>query len=308
MRMTEQIDALEVMAIDSRQYLVSTRLLAAMITVPLITALFSLAGIGAAFLLSVTMLGQEPGVFWGGVERSVEWADISLGLEKSFVFAALIATISCYRGYHATGGATGVGPSDHARRGRDHLAHPGRGLRPHCTPHVGIMVNHSRLEISVGAFVAAGLAIIAYLAISLGNVHLLSGDRTAIVARFSSIGDLRKSAPVRIAGVNVGQVGKIELADYVAQHRAPDRPQREDPGRHDRVDPDRRSARRVVRLAVAGRERSDAPQRRRDRADRAGARHHPAAPEVRVRLRHRAAGGQGRGPRSVRARSRNPLR
>ena len=109
MRMTEQIDALEVMAIDSRQYLVSTRLLAAMITVPIITALFSLAGIVAAFLLSTQMLGQEPGVFWGGVERSVAWVDISLGLKKSLVFAALIATISCYRGYHATGGATGVG-------------------------------------------------------------------------------------------------------------------------------------------------------------------------------------------------------
>lgn len=79
------------------------------------------------------------------------------------------------------------------------------------------MANHSRLEISVGAFVAAGLAVVAYLAISLGNVRLLSRDRTAIVARFSSIGDLRKAAPVRIAGVNVGQVGEIQLADYVAR-------------------------------------------------------------------------------------------
>ena len=79
------------------------------------------------------------------------------------------------------------------------------------------MVTHSRLEISVGAFVAAGLAIIAYLAFSLGNVRLLPSDRTTIVARFSSIGDLRKAAPVRIAGVNVGQVGTIQLADYVAQ-------------------------------------------------------------------------------------------
>jgi phospholipid/cholesterol/gamma-HCH transport system substrate-binding protein len=79
------------------------------------------------------------------------------------------------------------------------------------------MANHSRLEISVGAFVAAGLAMVAYLAISLGNVRLLSGDRTTLVARFSSIGDLRKSAPVRIAGVNVGQVGAIRLVDYVAQ-------------------------------------------------------------------------------------------
>ena len=109
MRMTEQIDALDVMAIDSRQYLVSTRILAALIAVPIITALFSLAGIVAAFVLATEVLGQEPGVFWGGVDRSVEWVDISLGLKKSFVFAALIATISCYRGYHASGGATGVG-------------------------------------------------------------------------------------------------------------------------------------------------------------------------------------------------------
>lgn len=79
------------------------------------------------------------------------------------------------------------------------------------------MANHSRLEITVGAFVAAGLAMVAYLALSLGNVHLLPGNRTTVVARFSSIGDLRKAAPVRIAGVNVGQVGAIELADYIAR-------------------------------------------------------------------------------------------
>jgi phospholipid/cholesterol/gamma-HCH transport system permease protein len=109
MRMTEQIDALELMAIDSRQYLVSPRLLAALIAGPIITAIFSLSGIVAAFVFATQVLGQEPGVFWSGVERSVEWPDISLGLEKSVVFAALIATISCYRGYYATGGAAGVG-------------------------------------------------------------------------------------------------------------------------------------------------------------------------------------------------------
>lgn len=79
------------------------------------------------------------------------------------------------------------------------------------------MANHSRLEISVGAFVAAGLAMVAYLAISLGNVRLLAGHRMTLVARFSSVGDLRKAAPVRIAGVNVGEVGKIQLVDYVAR-------------------------------------------------------------------------------------------
>ena len=79
------------------------------------------------------------------------------------------------------------------------------------------MSNHTRLEISVGAFVADGFAVVAYLAVSLGHVHVFAPKRTTIVARFSSIGDLRNAAPVRIAGVNVGQVGKIELVDYVAR-------------------------------------------------------------------------------------------
>lgn len=77
--------------------------------------------------------------------------------------------------------------------------------------------NHSRLEISVGTFVAAGFAMLAYLAVSLGHVRVFAPDRTTIAARFASIGDLREAAPVRIAGVNVGEVGKIELVDYVAR-------------------------------------------------------------------------------------------
>jgi phospholipid/cholesterol/gamma-HCH transport system substrate-binding protein len=78
------------------------------------------------------------------------------------------------------------------------------------------MANHSRIELAVGAFVVAGAAIIAYLAISLGDVRVFSRDETTIVARFSSIGDLRRAAPVRIAGVNVGRVDEIRLADYTA--------------------------------------------------------------------------------------------
>lgn len=109
MRMTEQIDALEALAVDSHQYLVSTRLVASVVATPIITALFSLTGIFAGSLLATHVLGQEAGVFWGGVRRSVDWSDIALGLDKSLVFAVLIATISCYRGYYARGGATGVG-------------------------------------------------------------------------------------------------------------------------------------------------------------------------------------------------------
>jgi phospholipid/cholesterol/gamma-HCH transport system substrate-binding protein len=79
------------------------------------------------------------------------------------------------------------------------------------------MAKHSRLEIAVGAFVVAGIAVIAYLAISLGDVRVFSRHETTVVARFSSIGDLRRAAPVRIAGVNIGRVGKIQLVDYTAR-------------------------------------------------------------------------------------------
>ena len=109
MRVSEQIDALEVMAVDPIQYLASTRLLAALITVPMLTALFDLAGIFAALTFGTGVLGIDGGIFMTSIREAVDWSDVAAGFYKSFLFATFIAWISCFQGYVATRGAEGIG-------------------------------------------------------------------------------------------------------------------------------------------------------------------------------------------------------
>jgi phospholipid/cholesterol/gamma-HCH transport system permease protein len=109
MRVTEQIDALEVMAVDPVQYLASTRLLAAVLTVPLLGTIFNLIGIAAAYLFATLVLGVDGGTFASSVREAVQWSDVSISLQKTLVFAVFIAWIACYQGYHARQGAIGIG-------------------------------------------------------------------------------------------------------------------------------------------------------------------------------------------------------
>ncbi|MCA9551393.1 MAG: ABC transporter permease [Myxococcales bacterium] len=109
MRVTEQIDALEVMAVDSVQYLASTRMLAALLVVPMLTAFFNLAGIAAAHTFGVSVLGIDGGTFMASIRDSVELSDVNVGVVKSLLFAIFIAWVSTDQGYHATRGAEGIG-------------------------------------------------------------------------------------------------------------------------------------------------------------------------------------------------------
>ena len=109
MRITEQIDALVTMAVSPVQYLLSPRLLAAVLTVPLLCILYSCVGMGGAWLVAVRWLGVDPGIFISNIERHLLPSDFFMGLIKSAVFGFLIAAISCTRGYFASGGARGVG-------------------------------------------------------------------------------------------------------------------------------------------------------------------------------------------------------
>jgi phospholipid/cholesterol/gamma-HCH transport system permease protein len=111
MAVTEQIDALDSLAIDPVSYLVGPRLVASILTVPLLAALFSVAGIAAAYLLAVGMLGVDGLAFMSNVRSSVTWKDVWVGLAKAAVFGGLIAAVATYRGYHTRGGADGVGRS-----------------------------------------------------------------------------------------------------------------------------------------------------------------------------------------------------
>jgi len=77
--------------------------------------------------------------------------------------------------------------------------------------------DYTKSEIVAGGFLLAGVAAIAYLSISIGGSRLIPTATYRVTARFSNIGDLKLRAPVKIAGVNVGQVKSIRLADYYGE-------------------------------------------------------------------------------------------
>ena len=99
MRISEQIDALECMAVDPFRYLISPKLLATLISVPLLTAMFDVVGIFGGYLAGVKLMGVSSGSYFNGMMQSVSNHDIRLGIIKSFVFALLLVWISLGRGY-----------------------------------------------------------------------------------------------------------------------------------------------------------------------------------------------------------------
>ena len=99
MRISEQIDALDCMAIDPFRYLVSPKFLAMIISMPLLTALFDVVGIFGGYVVGVDMMGANPGAFMAGMAHSVTNADIRMGFIKSLFFGLLVAWICTGRGY-----------------------------------------------------------------------------------------------------------------------------------------------------------------------------------------------------------------
>lgn len=99
MRISEQIDALSTMDVDPMRFLVAPRLAAALISFPLLTAVFDVIGIMGGYLTGVVMLGINPGVYFHRIDASVELVDVTGGFIKSAVFAVVVATVCCYQGY-----------------------------------------------------------------------------------------------------------------------------------------------------------------------------------------------------------------
>ncbi|MGZ6126001.1 MAG: MlaE family ABC transporter permease [Myxococcales bacterium] len=109
MRVTEQIDALETMAVDPLNYLVVPRILAAAIAAPLLTMLFNAIALSGAYGIAVWVKDLSPGAFLNRLQLLVEIKDLTNGLGKAALIGFVVTMISCYRGYRATGGARGVG-------------------------------------------------------------------------------------------------------------------------------------------------------------------------------------------------------
>jgi phospholipid/cholesterol/gamma-HCH transport system permease protein len=100
MRNSEQIDALECMAIDPFRYLISPKLLAGIIALPLLTAFFDVIGIFGGYLVGVGLFGINAGTYFQGMYTSVVWADIEMGLVKSLVFGLLLVWITACKGFY----------------------------------------------------------------------------------------------------------------------------------------------------------------------------------------------------------------
>ena len=108
MRISEQLDALDTMAVNPMQYVVMPKLVAGLIAVPLLTAMFDVMGILGGYLVGVVLLGVSSGAYFSGMIQSVVPLDINGGIVKSLVFGLIVILVACYKGYHTEHGAEGV--------------------------------------------------------------------------------------------------------------------------------------------------------------------------------------------------------
>lgn len=108
MRITEQIDELEILGLNPYRYLVVPTLLAALISLPLLTAIFNVVGIFGGYLIGGKLLGVNAGTYFGAMKDYVEAKDVLAGVYKSIAFGGIIAWVCCYKGYHTGFGAEGV--------------------------------------------------------------------------------------------------------------------------------------------------------------------------------------------------------
>ncbi len=111
MRVSEQIDALDAMAVSPHQYLVVPRVFTSMLMVPLHTAIFDFIGVMGAYLVGVVLLEIPEGPFMFRLEQMVEPKDIIGGVLKAAFFGFVLGSISCFEGFRTKNGAKGVGIS-----------------------------------------------------------------------------------------------------------------------------------------------------------------------------------------------------
>jgi phospholipid/cholesterol/gamma-HCH transport system permease protein len=109
MRITEQIDAMATMAVNPVQYLITPRVLAGTIMVPLLAMLFIMMAMLGGYGVAVGLEHVDPGVFVENVRWIVDVKDLTQGLIKAIIFGCALTLISCAQGYNASGGAKGVG-------------------------------------------------------------------------------------------------------------------------------------------------------------------------------------------------------
>lgn len=109
MKVTEQIDALKVMATDPVHYLVVPRLIACLLMLPFLTMLSDILGIAGGGLVAVSLKGINPRLFMDSIQNILQASDVYRGLIKAAFFGIVVAIVGCKQGFSTTTGAQGVG-------------------------------------------------------------------------------------------------------------------------------------------------------------------------------------------------------
>jgi phospholipid/cholesterol/gamma-HCH transport system permease protein len=109
MRVTEQIDALTTLSTNPYKYLVSPRLIAAIVSMPILVAIADSIGVFGGYVVATQSLGFNGAIYLENTANFVTQSDINSGLYKAAVFGFIIALMGCYHGFHSKGGAQGVG-------------------------------------------------------------------------------------------------------------------------------------------------------------------------------------------------------
>ncbi|QMT33540.1 lipid asymmetry maintenance ABC transporter permease subunit MlaE [Conchiformibius steedae DSM 2580] len=109
MKTTEQLEAMNVMAIDPVARVVAPRFWAGVLSMPLLASIFNVAGIYGAYLIGVQWLGLDGGIFWSHMQNNITFGyDVLNGLIKSLCFGMAVALIAVYQGFHCTPTAEGI--------------------------------------------------------------------------------------------------------------------------------------------------------------------------------------------------------
>ncbi len=111
MTVTDQIDAMRSEGTDPIQKLATPRLVACLVTIPLLTVIANAIAIFGGWLVSILYLGIDSFFYWTWAVEAIQAEDIVLGLTKPVVFGFTIAMVGCYAGFHTKGGTVGVGVS-----------------------------------------------------------------------------------------------------------------------------------------------------------------------------------------------------
>jgi phospholipid/cholesterol/gamma-HCH transport system permease protein len=109
MKATDQLSAMEMMAVDPLRYVAVPRFLGGVISMPLLTAVFTTVGLLGSHLVAVELLGVDVGAYWQQLQSALDMEDVYEGIIKSVVFGIIASLLAVWEGYNSVPTAEGVG-------------------------------------------------------------------------------------------------------------------------------------------------------------------------------------------------------